>query len=236
MSCVTLGTSFPRHQVPRRVDHQSQPTRGSYAATHGRRSPLETAAPIQESAARYHRTGAGGVGSRTFSAELGDEERRRGSPARRHVVESSRSHAVPWRAVSGSLWRTAVAICSATAHGELTWSSTPDSQRLGDPRPTPRLKRSSDTKRGHGWRIECLITPGAWSPASCDQQEHVQELAKRAAETTGLPEPCFDVLLSASGWHHRVGDGIAIPHASSRVAPAARPVRALDTRWIRRRR
>jgi PTS system nitrogen regulatory IIA component len=67
-----------------------------------------------------------------------------------------------------------------------------------------------------GMEIEDLITPeSVIARLRATSKKHVlQELAKRAAETTGLPERAiFDVLLERERLGTTgVGDGIAIPH------------------------
>ena len=64
--------------------------------------------------------------------------------------------------------------------------------------------------------IEDLITPQSVIPRlrATSKKQLLQELAKRAAETTGLPERAiFDVLLERERLGTTgVGDGIAIPH------------------------
>ena len=64
--------------------------------------------------------------------------------------------------------------------------------------------------------IEDLITPESVIPRlrASSKKQVLQELAKRAAETTGLPERAiFDVLLERERLGTTgVGDGIAIPH------------------------
>jgi nitrogen PTS system EIIA component len=67
-----------------------------------------------------------------------------------------------------------------------------------------------------GMEIEDLITPESVIPRlrASSKKQVLQELAKRAAETTGLPERAiFDVLLERERLGTTgVGDGIAIPH------------------------